>query len=293
MITADHSLAAIQNMADTYTRLALAIPDSQPIEDSGFQGCIGCEPLPICNFAVQLRLDPWSAYRLRTLGEQREGFHVYVSPGDQPAYVEDLLRGADFHKVYELAAMIARPRSEPSEDLSKAEDYAKRCEVARFMTSQFFPKQNDNFCERVSFATAQACALDLHHLSHRGKIVAGIMLSRSEGMLGLYNLCVASTSRNRGLGSAVLGWCMDTASIEGRTVTLQCDPSLEGWYASKGFVSFGLAIEPTKSAPNMFAGAMHRRACTALRASLRVALGARSIAPVVPPVDAPSFSLFA
>ncbi len=235
MIADELLICASDNLVETYLRLGLAAPSSGVWEDEGFRACLGGFSHPICNFALRLRLDPWSARRLQELARSRRSFHVYVLPEDQPSYLEEILIRADFRPTYHMVSMVGEGGIGDEIEIMRAESDAARDRVSEFMARQFFMKQGAEFRDQVRWATFAAKDLDLYYLLDRGRPLAAVMLSRSPGALGIYNLCVASGRRRRGIGSSLLRWCQTVAYEERRQPVLQCDPSLEQWYASFGF----------------------------------------------------------
>jgi ribosomal protein S18 acetylase RimI-like enzyme len=244
VITEDLRECANDNLIETYFRLGLAAPESGIWQDEGFRACLGGFKHPICNFAVPDQLDPWSARRLQALGRARPAFHVYLLPQNSTAVCEETLRRADFRPIYALVSMSATPSGSPRSSsgrlqMQQAVDERSRDRVAAFMAQLFFGNQERSFREHVRWSTSEAKELDLYMQVERGKPVAAVMLSRSPGSLGVYNLGVAPASRNKGFGTELLSWCFDLAASESRRVVLQCDQSLAGWYSSLGFSSLG------------------------------------------------------
>jgi GNAT superfamily N-acetyltransferase len=233
-------ICASDNLVETYFRLGLTAPKAGIWEDEGFRACLGGFAHPICNFAVKLRLDPWSARRLAALARARNRFHVYVLPDDRPSYLQEILQRVGFHPIYSMISMLAdsRRKDSPAEVL-RAESEAARDRIADFMVRQFFMRQDGEFRNQVRWATFAAKDLDLHYVLERGRPIAAVMLSRSADVLGIYNLCVSPGRRRRGIGRSLVDWCFDVANKEGRRPTLQCDPLLERWYSSCGFRSIG------------------------------------------------------
>jgi GNAT superfamily N-acetyltransferase len=230
--------AASTNLIRTYFRLGRATPGARVLEEEGFRACVGEFEHPICNFAADLDLSPWSARRLRTLASARGAFNVYALPGDQPGHLEEILVRAGFRKTYRLVQMVAEPLPAAyGIQVEEAKVQRERAEVARFMADQFFSRQPERFRRKVADATATATDLDLYGLFEREARLGAVMLCRSEGALGIYNLCVASPNRGRGRGGDLVRWCLAQAQDE--LVTLQCEPRLEGWYESLGFRSIG------------------------------------------------------
>jgi len=231
---------ASDNLVDTYIRLGKAVASSRVSEEASFVACHGPLDHPICNFAARLNLDPWSARQLRDLASSRIAFNVYAMPGDRPEHLPELLERAGFQRSFELIQMIAEdPEPGPPIEMRPARSSGERLAVAKFMCEQFFSLQNYSLRKRIAGATAAAEGLDLFDLTERGQPVAAVMLGHGGGVLGVYNLCVASARRGRGIGRAVLDWTLTVARETNRAVTLQCDPLLEGWYRYRGFTVVG------------------------------------------------------
>jgi predicted N-acetyltransferase YhbS len=80
---------------------------------------------------------------------------------------------------------------------------------------------------------------------------AAVMLVEQPEAVGLFNLCVAPESRGKGLGADLVRAVQSAASRTGRTVVLQCDDELAGWYSNLDFErvgsigAFTLAQAPT------------------------------------------------
>ncbi len=233
-------VAASDNLTRTYLALGLATPKSEVHEEDGFISCVGEFDHPICNFAARLNLDPWSARRLYALASSRGAFNVYHQPGDGPEHASELLERSGFRATYRLVQMVAEPLEVENDiEMVRAGAFLERVEVARFMADQFFSRQSSPFRRKVAEATGSAAELNLYSLLDRGLRAGAIMLCEEQGMLGIYNLCVSSSKRGRGLGGSIVRWALDKALHENRSTTLQCDPRLEGWYECFGFRTIG------------------------------------------------------
>jgi ribosomal protein S18 acetylase RimI-like enzyme len=127
----------------------------------------------------------------------------------------------------------------PTVDLRLADLPQKRQAIAAFMTEQFFSCQGGAFRRRVAEATARAWSLTLLTVLDREQMIGAVMLSEQPGTLGLYNLCVASAHRNRGWGQEIVRAVKKKAAMVAKPIILQCEPSLEAWYAKQGFKSSG------------------------------------------------------
>lgn len=241
MISDNIRAEASRNLVQTYFSLGLAIPNSTTLTEEGFRACLGEFEHPICNFAADLKLDPWSAKQVAQLASARKSFNVYVLPTDTPKHIPELLRRCDFRLSYKLIQMVAEPSGSHSGQVIVRADYPdKRLEIARFMTEQFFGRQTENFRRRVACATADAVSLELYALLSYGRMTGGVMLCHGEATIGLYNLCVATASRGLGLGKEIAGWALSEAYKQKKFVTLQCDSRLQPWYESLGFKPTGM-----------------------------------------------------
>lgn len=230
-----------ENLRHTYLRLGLAVPGTTELQEEGFSGCVGTFEHAVCNFAAGLRLDPWSAGRLRELAATREAFHVYSLGSDQPGHRGELLERQGFRIAYRLVQMADTPSDPgPYVELARSETLAERQKVATFMGTQFFTRQATTTRQRIATATAHASGLELYELVERKHRVGAVMLSRTENAIGLYNLCIAAARRGKGLGRAVVAWARAAGAAEGKSVCLQCDARLAGWYEHLGFRRVGI-----------------------------------------------------
>ena len=233
--------AASETLLSTYFQLGLAIPNSTMIREEGFRACLGQFDHPICNFAAGLNLDPWSAKQLRELAANKSAFNVYSLPGDTPRHLPELLYRCDFRVSYRLVQMVAEPTGSTHGPRVVASDsHTSRLDIARFMTEQFFNRQTESFRQRVAQATADANSLELFELLTYERRAGAIMICQSESMMGLYNLCIASSQRGLGLGQQLTSWALSEAFKNGKIVTLQCDSRLQPWYANLGFRVTGM-----------------------------------------------------
>jgi GNAT superfamily N-acetyltransferase len=204
-------------------------------------GCTGSFDHAVCNFAAGLDLDPWSANRLRELALTRNAFHVYSLGSDRPAHRAELLERQGFRVAYRLVQMMD-DESDPGPyvELARAATLADRQKIATFMGTQFFTRQAVATRQKIATATANATALELYELVERKHRLGALMLSRTENAIGLYNLCIAAARRGKGLGRAVVAWARSTGAAEGKSVCLQCDARLAGWYEHLGFRRVGI-----------------------------------------------------
>lgn len=242
--------ASSDNLRQTYFRLAMSIPDTVLVEDPAYRACLGEFEHPICNFAADLKLDPWSGRRLANLAMSRRSFNVYALPGDEPAHVAELLIRCDFRISYRLIQMASDGAPvEPSIDMRRAESAPIRSEIAQFMTDQFFPRQTSGFRRRIAQATADSQVLDLYEMIWGDQRIGGVMLYETELAVGIYNLCIDFPRRGQGLGRLLTNWALRQASLRTKPAILQCDPHLQEWYEKQGFCRTGTIDVYTLSNP--------------------------------------------
>ena len=226
---------ASENLVATYVLIGLALPGATIRETEGYVALLSDLAHPSGNFAVRLSLDPWSAGELRELAQTQAAFGVVALPDDEPFHLAELLRRAGFEAVQRLVTMEATPPFGLSGlETARCGEVESRREAGRFMTDSFFAREP--VLLRHTMAEALALSpLDLRTLRLRERLAGAVALSRTEGVLGIYNLCVGGLHRGKGIGGSIVAWCLAQAAAEGRTACLQCAPSLEGWYEGHGF----------------------------------------------------------
>lgn len=229
------ALVAARNLRATYRALASAAPGTEFHQEEGFVRAENVYDHPVCNFAFELDLNPWVARRLAEIGGQKKSFHIYRTPGDRPAHLDELLARVGFETAYRLKMLTAQFRA-VGEGLDEATDRAGRRAVATFMVNQFFARHTPTSRRWVAEATADA-GLRLVGLKHRGSWVAAAMLHEDAEVIGVYNVCVAASQRGRGWGARLVREIVAVA--DEKPLTLQCDPKLATWYASLGFRAVG------------------------------------------------------
>ena len=192
---------------------------------------------PVSNFAIARRCTLEFVDRLAEIAMGRKVFNIYSLP-EQEKIAGKIWNQGGFRVAGCLSLLTCQeepPKASPP--LVRASCFEERQALTRFMAMQFFSRQTSSLRERIALATAKA-EVDLYHLGESAAKVA-VMVCRSKGMLGIYNLCVAASERDRGHGSDLLNGLSRLAYEEGLVATLQCDPSLEPWYLRRGFVNIG------------------------------------------------------
>lgn len=240
MILDPLTAAASDNLRHTYFELGRSSTNSHVWSERGFDACTGDVEHPICNFAAGLDLDAQSARRLARVAVDRSVFNVYATPADRPRDLGILLASEGFTRTYRLLQMIAEPAPrDPRSTLARASTLHDRHQIALFMADQFFSKQGRRFRTQVAEATSRATSLELLSLRRDGKIIGGAMVSFKNGIAGVYNVCVDSGVRGLGIGSSILQEILSVCALRNVPATLQCDPKLEHWYRSLGFLPTG------------------------------------------------------
>ncbi len=235
--------AAEKNLSCTYLEIARGISGTSIHRSAGFVAALNNFPHPICNFAVCEDRGALESRELLDIARSRPAFNIYMPRSVGDGAKIHLLAATDYDHVYTLAVMAgagAGPR-EPA-CLRSAQSYAERIRVAKFMAEQFFGSQKSAVRAQIVEATASASGLDLLELEPvnvRNAPSGSVMLNSDESVLGLYNLCVASVSRRRGIGSSIVAAVLEFAENAKKSVVLQCDPRLEQWYGGLGFQTVG------------------------------------------------------
>lgn len=236
MTESDLALRVRENLIATYLAIGRTFPGAMVRETEAFVLLLSDLNHPSGNFAARLSLDPWSAADLRRLAASRDSFQAVALAEDAPEHLTELLRRAGFKVVQRLVSMVAHPsEAKPEIGMAYCTEPEERLEAGRFIAEAFFSREPIPIRQAMAEALANAPSLAVHSHIARERIVAAVTLARDADVLGIYNLCVAPAQRGKGLGSAIVRWCLALAAQEGRPVCLQCTPALEPWYAHLGF----------------------------------------------------------
>lgn len=228
----------LENLARTYIALGRHAPGSRLVYEDSFVACTGDVEHPISNFAVRLRLDGHAAERLRGLAAGRSVFNVYLDGDDSGQAAE--LKAAGFRRIYTLLHMQSSGEPRPAHpEARQALGPRVRQAIAGFMTEQFFGSSSEGVKVPLTAAIAAAVRLQLYGVFKDEELLAAMMLHRSAGCIGLYNLCVLPAARGRGYGSALVEFALARGGDLQVPVTLQCDKALESFYERLGFCRRG------------------------------------------------------
>jgi len=232
--------AASENLTYTYFELGRSVARSKVWKEDGFRACAGEIEHPICNFAADLNLNGASAGRLARIALDRPVFNVYATPLDRPDHAGDLLAKEGFCLSYRLSQLIADPDETPAKNLLvRAKTRYDRGQIALFMVDQFYSRQGQTFRQQVADATANASSLELLAMKRDGRLLGAAMICFAAGMAGVYNVCVDSSLRGLGIGTAMIREILAVCGTRRVPATLQCESKLEPWYRSIGFRRVG------------------------------------------------------
>ena len=240
MRLAEASDLASRNLVTTYLALGKAVPKTRHYSSSGFDALLGEFPHPICNFGISNFWTEPAVRNILGIHGLAQPFNLYVLPGERPFHLflpwDDLM----FQHTYSLKCMRMDPvLAPPAANMEEALECDGRSRIADFMSRLFFTYQSATARRGVAEATVRGENLRLFGLTQDEKLVGTVMISQTEGCLGLYNLCVEPSLRGKGIGTSIVNWVLARAATQGLSVTLQCDPKLEKWYEHLGFATYG------------------------------------------------------
>lgn len=219
-----------ENIAYTYGTLAHQVPHTTVEWAADCVSACGSFPHPICNFLMRLGDRP-----VEPPQHPKSCFQLFAF-----SEATGQLAPMGFRLSYDLAMMEQRQRPNvPPASLTLAERPESRQRIAQFMIDLFFESSGSSFRQVVRNATMAADELAILSLDHKGKSEGAVLLARTTGILGVFNLCVRSEVRGRGLGSQILSACSDIAQQENRRLVLQCDSKLIPFYQANGFLQVG------------------------------------------------------
>lgn len=231
---------AEDNLEATYVAIGSASPEALIQNRQGYTLCLGRLDHPVGNFAVVRQMMESTARELAISARGRSSFHAYVPDTESRSETGRAFAEAGLRRSYGLVQMLCDPTPHAAEcAITEAKTEKERLRIASFMTSQFFTRQRPAVRERISWVTAHS-GLGICEIHRRGQFVGAVMISRSPGMLGIYNLCIEARSRGRGHGSDAVARLLDMARAEGSMAVLQADASLCDWYGGLGFEQAGI-----------------------------------------------------
>ncbi len=229
----------VENMTCTYSRLAAATPGSEPLLNRPFTGYSGPFPHAVGNFVALTGVTYDIVAELRELTLSNPHLLIYAPFPAASTEVEQLRR-ANFEVVTSYILMVSLgAESKATESIGQAVTIGERHKAVEFMADQSFTKSSRSTKEQMIASTTLSHETDLHTVSLDREIIAACMISRSPMCVGLYNLCVKSANRNRGIGTSMTRFALDIAKREGAVLTLQCSRAVAPFYHRLGMQSVG------------------------------------------------------
>lgn len=240
----DLQLRVRENLVQTYLGLARHLGGVQVHEGPDFHGCYSHQDHSFCNFAMAINEESLEQCRAlaRSFAEHarsRPSMRVFELPGDVPERFGQFLTLEGFRAGNILSMMVGEGDSGKCDlEIQKFEDANSRQYLARFMISQFFPASALEFRHLVLKATAEG-PHELWAVGNPEYPAAAVMISETSDTIGIYNLCVRTQDRSKGLGTQILRFMQNRANRENKILVLQCDLNLEPWYKLRFFKNIG------------------------------------------------------
>lgn len=232
--------ASVANMRGTYSLLGRTVAGVREIDHPRFKAMTGPFAHSICNFAIDLQLDMPTIADLKRIATQCPRFVVYLTDADQPEFAEELLVRAGFKAEFSLDILAASGKApHRTTTIHRAETIGDRHRMVEFMATQFFTRCDRATRNQLIASTTLADDLDIWAVEN-AEIFASFMTFADDATIGLYNLCVASHHRGRGVGGDVVCTFLARCEAAGKIATLQCRSEITGWYTRFGFEKLGI-----------------------------------------------------
>lgn len=224
----------------TYMKIGQASPNAEVVDEPCFVACRSPHRQPTSNFAVVESIDEETLSRVRRFAENQKLFYLYsFLPEEENPNEERMARYGFRHATLLHCLAGSEPQGGDCELQQLGDGFDGRLAVTRFMAQQFFSTQPEEVRDVVACATA-ATDLPLWRFVADGEIVGAAMSNASYGVFGIYNVCVASGMRGRGVGTQILNALIRTAMGRGLVPALQCDRRLAPFYEGFGMKSSGI-----------------------------------------------------
>jgi len=229
------------NIAAAYLELARPVPGVSVVRAQQPLVVMGPGQPSFANFLMEFD-DAEALERaeaaLRTI-EVPSTIWAFHTDADRTADLPGQLRTHGFRRMSRLLCMVADPEPIPiatNLEWEEASRPADRDTVATFMVRQFFGQTNRQAQAGIQHGTSRSVHT-LYATPSVARMVGGVMIVRSEGMGGLYCLCVHPDHQGKGLGGRLVQAVR--REVHPDPVMLQCDATLERWYETLGFRTFG------------------------------------------------------
>jgi GNAT superfamily N-acetyltransferase len=222
--------AALQPMFRTYQALANQIGTTWQAGE-GFWLAQSDFPHPLLNFAFAGHL---TAYSARELADAIRTPITNIFCLNEPTVSPELLRRNGASESFEMLNLVGIASDGPVQEPEWIAPDQRR-EVADFMVSQFFRRQDIGYQAQFSRALTEATSLRLAIRTYQGRLAAAVLVSPDVPgeRIGIFNLCTDSSFRGQGHGTQLLRTIL--TAHQARQVSIQCVPELAPWYKKRGF----------------------------------------------------------
>jgi|GEM_PF-3103182 len=216
------------NLLATFRALGAAAEGSLT-ETDDYLFCEGAVNHPVANFAVIRNLNSNDAGMFARHAAQRSVFHLYAIP---TAPVNEMLRRAGFQPSYRMLQMAAPAMGPVTDFETEPINPIDVLAAANLMIETFF--QRYGLAEQGAIRNA-ICNSGIPAVGQLtdGAVVSTALMHYNAETIGVYNLCVGASKRNKGFGRDLVRRIRVAASEN--PVILQCDYNLGAWYQSLGF----------------------------------------------------------
>ncbi len=225
------------NVCETYLALGGLAPEAMVEKRPDRWQCLSPFCHPIANFAAHFDISDMGVAQIAAIAKGVPHFRAYVTPGDSPRNLGELLEARGLSAKYRLTGMEATvyATSAPTV-LCRALDGDSIRETARFMVDTFFWRSPESL-RKPLVQLLKKSAANGHEFYFAGSdsIEAAATLSITGGIAGLYNLCVRPDCRSKGIGSDMVRQLSNICLQRAHRLVLQCDGALAPWYGGLGF----------------------------------------------------------
>jgi ribosomal protein S18 acetylase RimI-like enzyme len=231
--------AVRNNVCQTYLDLGRCSPGSV-LDVSPSRSVCRCAQFrhPIANFAARFDLTDEEVPAVASWARADQDFRIYVMTGDCPNDLRSRFEALGLAERYHLSGMVYRgPAADSTNLLSLASTTEEIGGTARFMVDTFFWRSPKSVRKPLVDVLIASASIGHEHYFWSDGLGPGVAatLTVYGDVAGLYNLCVRSDLRGRGLGASATMHIVAEAQQRGLDLVLQCDEGLVGWYRGLGF----------------------------------------------------------
>ena len=233
-----------ENVISTYLALGSATKDSRIENTPEYIICRSTFRHPIANFAISLNASEKGLEKLMKIANEAPHFRIHQMSGDTAEGLDLKLKQNGLTRFHELTGMILRNPPQKTQNLAHLVPKNKVVEVASFMVEHFFWGSSKPLKTELASTVASVDTLKQRfYAAKEGEnLVAAGTLVLTDNAVGVYNICVRTDRRRRGIGSEIVRQLSAIAVKEGKQVVLQCDPSLVSWYRKLGYEAIGKLV---------------------------------------------------